>query len=126
MSNKNNRVVVTGIGVVCPLGLNASATWEALTSGRSGVDRITLFDTEGFETKIAGEVKGFEPTKYMNPKDARRNDRFSQMAVAAGHQALEQSGLKIDDANKGDIGIVIGSGIGGLTTLYEQVKVLLE
>jgi 3-oxoacyl-[acyl-carrier-protein] synthase II len=126
MSNISNRVVVTGMGVICPLGLNATATWETLIAGRSGVDHITLFNAEGFETRIAGEVKGFKPTDYMSPKDARHNDRFSQMAVAAGHQALEQSGLKIDDSNKDDIGIVIGSGIGGLTTLFEQIKVLME
>jgi len=126
MSNANNRVVVTGMGMVCPLGLDVKASWEALTSGRSGVDRITLFDTEGFETKIAGEVKGFEPTNYMNHKDARRNDRFSQMAVAASLEAVKHSGLKIDAVNKDDIGIVIGSGIGGLTTLFEQTRVLLE
>ncbi len=126
MSNENNRVVVTGMGVVCPLGLDVKATWEALTSGQPGVDRITLFDTEGFETKIAGEVKGFDPTNYMNHKDARRNDRFSQMAVAASLEAVKQSGLQIDAVNKDDIGIVIGSGIGGLTTLFEQTKVLLE
>jgi 3-oxoacyl-[acyl-carrier-protein] synthase II len=126
MSNANNRVVVTGMGMVCPLGLDVKASWEALTAGRSGVDRITLFDTEGFETKIAGEVKGFEPTNYMNHKDARRNDRFSQMAVAASLEAVKHSGLKIDAVNKDDIGIVIGSGIGGLTTLFEQTRVLLE
>ena len=114
------------MGVVCPLGLDVKTTWEALTAGRSGIDRITLFDTEGFTTKIAGELKGFEPANYMSPKDARRNDRFSQMAVAAGQQALEDSGLKIGDSNKDDIGTVIGSGIGGLTTLFEQVKILLE
>ena len=84
MSNLSTRVVVTGMGVVCPLGLNVTESWEALVAGRSGVARITLFDTKGFETKIAGEVKGFEATNYMNPKVARRNDRFSQMAVAAG------------------------------------------
>jgi 3-oxoacyl-[acyl-carrier-protein] synthase II len=126
MSNISNRVVVTGMGVICPLGLNATATWETLIAGRSGVDHITLFDAEGFETKIAGEVKGFKPTDYISPKDARHNDRFSQMAVAASHQALKQAGLKIDDSNQGDIGVVIGSGIGGLTTLFEQIKVLLE
>jgi 3-oxoacyl-[acyl-carrier-protein] synthase II len=114
------------MGVVCPLGLNASDTWKALISGQSGVDRITLFDTEGFETKIAGEVKGFEPSNYMSPKDARRNDRFSQMAVAASLEAVKQSGLKIDSVNQDDIGIVIGSGIGGLTTLFEQIRVLLD
>ncbi len=126
MSTLNTRVVVTGMGVVCPLGLNVTESWEALVAGRSGVARITLFDTDGFETKIAGELKGFEATNYMNPKVARRNDRFSQMAVAAGQQALEQSSLKIDDSNKEDVGIVIGSGIGGLTTLFEQIKTLLE
>jgi len=126
MSNLDSRVVVTGIGVICPLGLNTTETWEALAAGRSGVDRITLFDTEGFETKIAGEVKGFEASNYMNPKEARRNDRFSQMAVAAGLEATKQANLKIDDSNKDDIGIIIGSGIGGLTTLFEQTKVLLE
>jgi 3-oxoacyl-[acyl-carrier-protein] synthase II len=114
------------MGVVCPLGLNTAATWEALINGRSGVDRITLFDTEGFATKIAGELKGFEPSNYMSPKDARRNDRFSQMAVAASLEAVKQSGLRIDAVNKDDIGIVIGSGIGGLTTLFEQTRVLLE
>jgi 3-oxoacyl-[acyl-carrier-protein] synthase II len=122
----NNRVVVTGMGVVCPLGLNTADTWKALISGQSGIDRITLFDTEGFETKIAGEVKGFEPSNYMSPKDARRNDRFSQMAVAASLEAVKQSGLKIDTVNQDDIGIIIGSGIGGLTTLFEQTRVLLD
>ncbi len=126
MSTLDSRVVVTGMGVICPLGLNAAESWEALVAGKSGVARITLFDTEGFETKIAGEVKGFEPTNYMNPKDARRNDRFSQMAVAASLEATKQANLKIDDTNKYDIGIIIGSGIGGLTTLFEQTKVLLE
>jgi len=126
MSSANTRVAVTGIGVISPLGLDASTTWQGLISGKSGIDRITLFDASSFETKIAGEVKGFEATNYMSPKDARRNDRFSQMAVAASLEALKQAGLKIDDANKGDIGIIIGSGIGGLTTLFEQTKVLLE
>jgi len=126
MSNLDTRVVVTGIGAVCPLGLNVAESWEALAAGRSGVDRITLFDTEGFETKIAGELKGFDASNYMNPKEARRNDRFSQMAVAASLEATKQADLKIDDSNKDDIGIIIGSGIGGLTTLFEQTKVLLE
>jgi 3-oxoacyl-[acyl-carrier-protein] synthase II len=126
MLNKNTRVVVTGMGVLCPLGLDVTTTWEALIAGKSGVDRITLFDASAFETKIAGEVKGFEPTNYMSPKDARHNDRFSQLAVAASLQAVEQAKLKIDAANKDDIGIIIGSGIGGLTTLFEQTKILLD
>jgi 3-oxoacyl-[acyl-carrier-protein] synthase II len=126
MSNLNSRVVVTGMGVVCPLGLSIAETWEALAAGRSGIDRITLFDTEGFETKIAGELKGFDPASYMNHKEARRNDRLSQMAVAASLEAIKQANLKIDESNRNDIGVIIGSGIGGLTTLLEQTKVLLE
>lgn len=114
------------MGVVCPLGLNVTDTWEGLIAGKSGIDRITLFDPEGFETKIAGEVKGFEPTNHMSPKDVRRNDRVSQLAVAASRQALEESGLKIDATNEANIGTIIGSGIGGLTTLFEQTKVLLD
>lgn len=126
INNPDNRVVVTGIGVVSPLGLNLSATWESLIAGKSGIDYITLFDTESYETKIAGEVKGFDPTDYINRKDARHMDRFAQLAVAASLQALEQSGIKISSTNQDDIGIVIGSGIGGLTTLFEQNKILLE
>ncbi len=126
INNPDNRVVITGVGIVSPLGLNLSATWEGLIAGKSGIDYITLFDTESYETKIAGEVKGFEPTDYISRKDARHMDRFAQLAVAASLQALEQSGIQISSTNQDDIGIVIGSGIGGLTTLYEQNKILLE
>ena len=100
--------------------------WQGLTSGKSGIDYITLFDAKPFETKFAGEVKGFEPTNYMSHKDARRTDRFAQLAVAASLQAVEQAGIKINTINQDNIGIVIGSGIGGLTTLFEQTKILLE
>jgi 3-oxoacyl-[acyl-carrier-protein] synthase II len=126
INNPDNRVVVTGIGVISPLGLNLSATWEGLIAGKSGIDYITQFDTEFYETKIAGEVKGFEPTDYINRKDARHMDRFAQLAVAASLQALEQSGIQISSINQDYVGIVIGSGIGGLTTLFEQNKILLE
>jgi 3-oxoacyl-[acyl-carrier-protein] synthase II len=126
MSSLNSRVAVTGIGVVSPLGLDAATTWQGLVAGKSGIDYITLFDAEPLETKFAGEVKGFEPTDYINRKDVRRMDRFTQLAVAASLQAVEHSGMKIDATNKGDIGIIIGSGIGGLTTLFEQTKILLD
>jgi 3-oxoacyl-[acyl-carrier-protein] synthase II len=126
MSNENNRVVVTGTGVLSPLGLDAPTMWQGLIAGKSGIDYITLFDTTSLETKFAGEVKGFEPTNYMNPKDARRMDRFAQLAVAASMQAVKQAGIKIDPNNQDNIGIIIGSGIGGLTTLFEQTKILLE
>ncbi len=126
ISNRDNRVVITGIGILCPLGLNMATTWENLVAGKSGIDYITLFDAEPFETRFAGEVKGFEPTDYINRKDARRMDRFAQLAVAASLQVVEQSGLQINSANQDNIAIVVGSGIGGLTTLFEQTKVLLE
>ena len=126
ISNLNNRVVVTGIGVLCPVGLNASTTWENLVAGKSGIDYITLFDAEQHETRFAGELKGFEPTDYIGRKDARHMDRFAQMAVAASLQAVEQSGIKIDPSNQDNIGVIIGSGIGGLMTLYEQIRVLSE
>jgi len=119
-------VVVTGIGTLSPLGLDTPTTWEGLISGKSGIDYITLCDTEGLETKFAGEVKGFDPDNYINRKDARRMDRFAQLSVAASQEAVKRAGLKIDATNEDTIAIVVGSGIGGLTTLYEQHRVLFE
>lgn len=121
-----NRVVVTGIGAVTPLGLDMKTTWEGLVAGRSGIANITLFDPVKMGTKFAGEVKGFDPTKYMGRKEARRMDRFAQLSVAAAKQAIEDGNLKVDAGNQGDIAVVVGSGIGGLTTLYEEAKVLVE
>jgi len=109
-----------------PLGLDMAATWDNLIAGKSGIDYITLFDTSDMEVKFAGEVKGFEPTDYIDRKNVRRMDRFAQLAVAAGIQAVQNSDLKIDDSNQEEIGVFIGSGIGGLTTLFEQAKVLVE
>ncbi len=103
-----------------------ATTWENLIAGKSGIDYITLFDAKDMETKFAGEVKGFDPADYINRKDIRRMDRFAQLAVAAGYQAVQHSGLKIDDSNQDDIGVFVGSGIGGLTTLFEQARVLIE
>ena len=126
INNLNNRVVVTGIDILCPVGRNASTTWENLLAGKSGIDYFTLFDTELFETKFAGEVKGFEPTDYVSRKDARHMDRFAQLAAAASMQAVEESGIKIDSGNRDNIGVLIGSGIGGLTTLHKQIGVLYD
>ncbi len=126
MAYTNNRVVVTGIGIMSPLGLDAATTWEGLTAGKSGIDYITLFDTEGLETRFGGEVKGFEATNYISRKEARHMDRFAQLAVAASLEAVEKSGIQIDSGNQNNTGIIIGSGIGGLSTLFEQTKVLLE
>jgi 3-oxoacyl-[acyl-carrier-protein] synthase II len=118
--------VVTGIGAFTPLGQDMPSTWENLVAGKSGIGKITLFDTTNMEVKIAGEVKGFDPTLYINRKDVRRMDRFAQLAVAAGFQAVKNAGLAINDSNKDEIGVFIGSGIGGLTTLFEQAKTLVE
>jgi len=118
--------VVTGIGALTPLGLDMATTWDNLIAGKSGIDYITLFDASDMEVKFAGEVKGFEPTDFIDRKNVRRMDRFAQLAVAAGIQAVKDANLKIDDTNKDDIGVFIGSGIGGLTTLFEQAKVLVE
>lgn len=123
---QKNRVVVTGLGMVSPLGLSMDATWDGIIAGKSGIDHITHFDASKMETRIAGEVKGFDVTNYVNRKDARHMDRFAQFAVAASVQALAQSGIKSDVSNQCDIGIVVGSGIGGLTTLFEQTRVLVE
>jgi len=126
MCSEKNRVVITGIGIISPLGLDANSTWAGLINGKSGIDYITQFDAESLDTKFGGEVKGFNPNEYMSMKDARHSDRFAQLAVAASQEAIKQSGLKIDNGNEKDTGVVIGSGIGGLTTLYEQMAVLKE
>ncbi len=125
-ANRDNRVVVTGIGAFTPLGLDMATTWQGLIAGKSGIDYITLCDPAPLEVKFAGEVKGFEPTNYIGRKEARRMDRFAQLAVAAAMQAVQQSGIQVSAANQSDIAVVVGSGIGGLTTLFEQTKVLIE
>ncbi len=120
----DNRVVVTGYGAITPLGPNIEDTWQRLIAGSSGVGYITLFDTTNFGVKIAAEVKDFNPVDYLDPTTARYTDRFSQFAAAASLQAIEKAKLTIDDKNKYDIGILIGSGIGGLSTLSRQLEIL--
>jgi len=126
VNNESNRVVVTGMGILSPLGLNVATTWEGLIAGNSGIDYITLFDAEPCKTRFAGEVKGFEPTNYVGRKEARHMDRFAQLSVAASLEAVAQSGIQINSSNQDNIGVIIGSGIGGLTTLFEQAKILVE
>ncbi len=122
----SNRVVVTGIGMISPVGLDVPSTWQGLVSGKSGVDYITQFDPELLETKIAAEVKNFDPAQYMDRKEFRHMDRFVHFAVAASLQAVEQAHLNIDDTNAGGIGVVIGVGLGGLSTLLSQHQVFTE
>ena len=122
--NRGRRVFITGIGAISPLGLDAASTWDGITKGRSGVGNITLFDTEGFDTRFAAEVKGFDPEGYLDRKVSRRMDRFAQFAVVAAQEACRQADL---DPGKGDpyrVAVVIGSGIGGITTLNEQLTIL--
>jgi 3-oxoacyl-[acyl-carrier-protein] synthase II len=121
------RVVVTGLGAVTPLGNDVQTLWDHLLAGKSGVGKITLFDSSGFDTQIAAEVRDFSAAAaFPSPKEARRADRFTQFAVAAGHQALLDSGLNLDQENCDEIGVFIGSGIGGLHTTEEQHNVLLS
>ena len=121
------RVVVTGLGAVTPLGNTVDALWNSLLKGESGIDKITAFDASGYDTQIAGEVKNFDPAPaFPSPKEVRRSDRFAQFGVYAGHQALLDSGLDLEKVNRDEIGVFIGSGIGGLHTTGEQHKILLE
>ena len=120
-------MVVTGLGVVTPLGNDLATFWRRLIAGECGIDRITSFDASGFETQIAGEVKGLDLTPaFPSPKEIRRTDRFSQYGVHAGWQALQDTGADLDRLNRDEIGVILGSGIGGLETTQAQVKVLLE
>ncbi len=113
------RIVITGMGTVNPLGLNVKETWGNMTSGVSGVGPITLFDSSPLQVHIAAEVKSFKPEQYMDAKEARRRDRFEQFAIASAREALAQSGLQITEANAGRIGVIISSAIGGLQSLQE-------
>ncbi len=122
----NNRVVVTGIGVVSPVGTGKEAFWEAVKAGRSGVGRISYFDTSDFSTQIAAEVKDFEAEDYFDRKELRRIDKFIQFAVAGSKIALEDSGLNLEKVDSGKFGVSVGSGIGGIATLEEQHNVLLQ
>jgi 3-oxoacyl-[acyl-carrier-protein] synthase II len=120
------RVAVTGLGVVSPVGNDAASTWEAMLAGRSGIGPITRFDASGLGCRIAGEVKGFDVSAYMPPKEARRTDTFIHYGVAAAAQAIKDSGLEISDANRERIGCVIGSGIGGLPLIEENHTELMN
>ena len=125
--SSDRRVVITGLGVVTPLGHQLDVFWNNLIAGQCGIDRITAFDATPFDTQIAGEVKNFDPTPaFPTPKEIRRTDRYSQFGVYAGWQALLDSGLELDKENRDEIGVILGSGIGGLQTTIEQHKILLE
>ncbi len=121
-----SRVVVTGLGMISPLGLNTSDTWNAVVNGRSGIDYITSFDAEAFDTRFAAEVKGFNPEDYLDRKLARRMDRFSQFAAVAAMEACQQANLEPRSMDRYSVHVVVGSGVGGINTLTEQHRVLME
>jgi len=120
------RVVVTGIGLVSSLGIGTDANWAALSAGRSGVETITKFDASQFATQIAGEVRGFDPLRYIEKKDVKKMDVFIQYAIAASQFAMDDSGLPITKENAARVGVFIASGIGGFTTIEREHKALLE
>ncbi|MDH5201957.1 MAG: beta-ketoacyl-ACP synthase II [Nitrospirota bacterium] len=120
------RVVVTGIGLITPLGIGVTPSWDNLVQGKSGIGRITFFDTSHFQTQIAGEVEGFNPEDYIEIKEIKKMDRFIHFAIAATKMALDDSGLKIKDSNAEKIGVIIGSGMGGLYAIEHYHTVLLE
>jgi 3-oxoacyl-[acyl-carrier-protein] synthase II len=126
MSTGERRIVLTGLGVVTPLGHDIDTFWSNLLAGQCGVDRITAFDVAAYDCQIAAEVKNFDPLPaFPSPKDVRRTDRFAQFGIYAGYKALLDSGLDLDKVNRDEVGVFIGSGIGGLYTVEEQHKVLL-
>jgi len=121
----SRRVVITGLGLVTPLGIGVDETWTALCKGQSGISEITRFDASGFDTKIAGEVKNFHPKDFLSKKEAKRTQLFIAYAVAASRMALENSGLTIDKTNENRIGVLTGCGLGGLE-LLEKTTVALQ
>jgi len=120
------RVVITGIGVISPVGTGFEAFWSSLVGGVSGIKKVDRFDPANFTTKIAGEVVDFEPAQYIDKKEARRMDRFTQFAVAASGMAIADAALDLEGENRDRIGVILGSGIGGITTMEEQARVLFE
>ena len=123
-SGRTRRVVITGMGAFTPIGHSTDQFWSALLEGRSGTGPITHFDAEGFDTQIAAEVKGFEPRDYLGAKEARRADRFIQLAIAAARAAIASAELRIDDTNRERVGVVIGSALGGIGTAERELNIL--
>ena len=120
------RVVITGMGAITPIGNDVKAFWDALLEGKSGIGKISRFDASEYDAQIAGEVKGFDPTAFIDKKEARRMDRFTQLAIAAAKMALTDSGMDLEKEDRARIGSFVGSGIGGMDTLHDQYKILFE
>ena len=128
MSERTNgrRAVITGMGAITPLGLNVDDFWQSLIAGKSGIDWITVVDTDGYPAKVSGEVRGFDPEQYMDRKEARRMARFSQFAVAAAQQAFDSAGLQVGGMDPERLGVLLGSGYGGLPNTDEAVRTIIK
>ncbi len=122
----NRRVVVTGLGAITPLGNDVSATWKNALAGVSGIDMVTRINTDEFPSKVAGEVKGFDPLDFIDKKESKKMDRFTQFAVAAAKMAVKDADLTIDESNAERVGVWVGSGIGGMETYEKQFRIGIE
>ena len=122
----SRRCVITGMGAVTPLGSTVDTFWNGVSNGECGIELIKKFDTTDYKAKVGAEVKDFDPELYMTKKDVKRNDFFAVYALAAAVQAMENSGLEITEENAEKVGVIVGSGIGGLVTMQEQVERLKE
>jgi beta-ketoacyl-acyl-carrier-protein synthase II len=120
------RVVITGMGTINPCGLDVDTTWDNIVNGRTGIGPITLFDASPLNVKIAGEVKNFDPANFMDGKEARRRDRFAQFAIASAVQAIQQASLTIDESNADEVGVIIGTAVGGLQSWVECVETYVK
>src|SRR4051812_39336198 len=120
------RVVVTGMGMVTPVGLNLAESWESVVNGRSGIERIATFDPTGFDTQIAGEVKNFNPDDYIPKKEQKKMDRFIHLSLAATKMAIEDAEITFPEAGQPRAGTIIGVGMGGLPIIEKQLAVLAE
>ncbi len=123
---KVKRVVVTGVGAITPIGKTPEEYWEGLASGRNGIDKITAFDASHHDCRIAGEVKDFDPHEYMDRKEAKRMDRFAQLGVSAAKQAVKNANLTINDLNAEQVGVILGSGVGGIKVMEDQQTIYLN
>ncbi len=126
MSLSHSRVVITGLGAVTPLGLDREALWQGLLAGRSGIAPLTLFDVSRHDVRFGGEVKGFDPARWIDPKEAKRLDRCTQIGLVAADEAFKDSGLKVGPENRDRIGCILGLGIGGIAEMEEQQRKNLE
>ena len=120
------RIVITGMGAITPLGLSVAEFWDALLAGKSGIAPITLFDTTEYTTKIGGEVKGFDPEQYFEKKEIKKIDPFARFAIVAARQAVQQAAINLETVDRNRVGVIVGSGIGGMLSFEEEHTKLIE